>query len=73
MKTLLCLTILLLIFSCSNTGNQSINPVTADVEISGRKQIASTISNAYTDISVHNMPQYYYKVVAVDQSGNASK
>jgi hypothetical protein len=44
-----------------------------DVDISERKQIASTISNAFTDISVHNMPQYYYKVIAVDQSGNASK
>jgi len=44
-----------------------------DVEISERKQIASTISNAFTDISVHNMPQYYYKVVSVDQSGNSSK
>ena len=44
-----------------------------DVEISERKQIASTISNAFTDISVHNMPQYYYKVVSVDQSGNTSK
>jgi len=44
-----------------------------DVEISERKQIASTISNAFTDISVHNMPQYYYEVVAVDQSGNTSK
>ncbi|OFX37950.1 MAG: hypothetical protein A2X04_05935 [Bacteroidetes bacterium GWF2_41_9] len=44
-----------------------------DVEISGRKQIASTISNSFKDISVHNMPQYYYKVVAVDQSGNAGR
>ncbi len=44
-----------------------------DVEISERKQIASTISNKFTDISVHNMPQYFYKVIAVDQSGNASK
>jgi len=44
-----------------------------DVEISGIKQIASTISNSFTDISVHNMPQYYYKVVAVDQSGNAGR
>jgi hypothetical protein len=43
-----------------------------DVEISERKQIASTISNSFKDISIHNMPQYYYKVVAVDQSGNAS-
>lgn len=44
-----------------------------DVEISERKQISSTISNSFKDISVHNMPQYYYKVVAVDQSGNAGK
>lgn len=44
-----------------------------EVEISERKQIASTISNSFKDISVHNMPQYYYKVVAVDQSGNTSK
>ena len=44
-----------------------------DVEISPRKQIASTISNTYIDRSVHNMPDYYYKVIAVDQSGNSSK
>ena len=44
-----------------------------DVEISPRRQIASTISNQYTDISVHNMPKYYYRVIAVDQSGNSSK
>jgi|WetSurMetagenome_2_1015567.scaffolds.fasta_scaffold00169_22 hypothetical protein len=44
-----------------------------DVEISARKQIASTISNNFIDISVHNMPQYYYHVIAVDQSGNPSK
>ncbi len=44
-----------------------------DVEISPRKQIASTISNQYIDKSVHNMPKYYYRVIAVDQSGNSSK
>jgi hypothetical protein len=44
-----------------------------DVEISPRRQIASTISNTYVDRSVHNMPDYYYKVIAVDQSGNSSK
>ena len=44
-----------------------------DVEISPRKQIASTISSTYIDKSVHNMPEYYYKVIAVDQSGNSSK
>ncbi len=44
-----------------------------DVDISPRRQIASTISNQYVDISVHNMPEYYYRVVAVDQSGNSSQ
>lgn len=44
-----------------------------DVEISPRRQIASTISNRFVDISVHNMPHYYYHVVAVDQSGNSGK
>jgi hypothetical protein len=44
-----------------------------DVEISARKQIASTISNQYIDKSVHNMPRYYYHITAVDQSGNSSK
>jgi len=44
-----------------------------DVEISPRKQIASTINNQYIDISVHDMPRYYYHVIAVDQSGNSSK
>jgi hypothetical protein len=44
-----------------------------DVEISPKRQIASTISNQYIDRSVHNMPKYYYRVIAVDQSGNSSK
>ncbi len=44
-----------------------------DVEISPVRQIASTISNQYIDISVHDMPKYYYRVIAVDQSGNSSK
>lgn len=44
-----------------------------NVEISPRKQIASTISSQYIDKSVHNMPRYYYRVIAVDQSGNSSK
>jgi hypothetical protein len=43
-----------------------------DVEISPRKQIASTISNRFIDKSVHNMPKYFYRVIAVDQSGNSS-
>jgi hypothetical protein len=44
-----------------------------DVEISPKRQIASTISNQYIDISVHDMPKYFYRVNAVDQSGNNSK
>jgi hypothetical protein len=43
-----------------------------EVEISPRRQIASTISNQYIDRSVHDMPKYYYRVIAVDQSGNSS-
>ncbi len=44
-----------------------------EVEISPEKQIGTTIVNSFRDISVHNMPEYYYHVVAVDQSGNTSK
>ncbi|HUX96799.1 MAG TPA: hypothetical protein VMV47_13780 [Bacteroidales bacterium] len=44
-----------------------------NVEISPRKEIGTTISNSFKDISVHDMPQYYYHVIAVDQSGNTSK
>jgi hypothetical protein len=44
-----------------------------DVEISPRKEIGTTIANSFKDISVHDLPEYYYHVVAVDQSGNASK
>jgi hypothetical protein len=44
-----------------------------DVEISPRKEVGTTVVNTFRDLSVHNMPKYYYKVIAVDQSGNASK
>ena len=43
------------------------------VPISARTQIASTISNKYVDRTVHNLPRYYYRVTAVDQSGNSSE
>jgi hypothetical protein len=43
------------------------------VEIAPRRQIASTISNTFIDKTVHNMPKYYYRVIAVDQSGNSSR
>ena len=44
-----------------------------DVEISPRKEVGTTVVNSFKDMSVHSMPKYYYKVIAVDQSGNASK
>jgi hypothetical protein len=40
--------------------------------ISAEKQIATTVSTKYIDRKVHGLPQYYYKVTAVDQSGNTS-
>jgi len=42
-------------------------------DISTDNQIATTISTEYIDRKVHNLPQYYYKVIAVDQSGNNSE
>jgi hypothetical protein len=44
-----------------------------DFEISAEKQIATTVSTKYIDRKVHGLPQYYYKLTAVDQSGNASE
>lgn len=44
-----------------------------EVEIIPRKQIASTISNEFIDMSINDMPKYYYHIVAVDQSGNSGK
>jgi hypothetical protein len=44
-----------------------------DYSPSPEKEIATTISTKYIDRKVHNLPQYYYKVVAVDQSGNPSE
>ena len=38
--------------------------------ISSENQIATTVSTKYIDRKVHGLPQYYYKVAAVDQSGN---
>ncbi|MBI5009569.1 MAG: hypothetical protein HZB98_07975 [Bacteroidia bacterium] len=44
-----------------------------EVEISPRREVGTTVVNSFKDMSVHNMPKYYYKVIAVDQSGNASR
>ena len=41
--------------------------------ITPEKQIATTISTQYIDKKVHGLPQYYYRVTAVDQSGNSSE
>ena len=45
----------------------------ADFIPSDESEIATTISTKYIDRKVHNLPQYYYKVIAVDQSGNTSE
>jgi len=44
-----------------------------DVEIVPRNQIASTVSTEHADKRIRNLPPYYYKVIAVDKSGNCSK
>lgn len=44
-----------------------------NVEVSPLKQIATTISTKYIDKRMHGLPQYYYKVTAVDNSGNSSE
>lgn len=41
-------------------------------ELSPERQHAVTIATEYIDQAVHNLPPKYYRVVAVDQSGNAS-
>ena len=44
-----------------------------DVAIIPVNQIASTISTDWMDNWTYGKPQYYYKVVAVDKSGNSSR
>jgi hypothetical protein len=44
-----------------------------DFKISPLNQVATTIRTEYIDRKVHGLPTYYYKVVAVDQSGNGSE
>ena len=44
-----------------------------DVEIKPKNQIASTVSTQHADKRIRDLPQYYYKVIAVDKSGNCSK
>lgn len=44
-----------------------------DFEIDPKYQVASTIQNEFIDKTVHGLPEYFYKVIAVDNSGNASE
>lgn len=43
-----------------------------EVEIAPRNQIASTVSTQHADKRIRNLPPYYYRIIAVDKSGNAS-
>lgn len=44
-----------------------------EVELNSRRQLGVTIANEFVDKSVHGLPKYFYRVIAVDQSGNASE
>ncbi len=44
-----------------------------DVEITTRNQIASTVATQHADKRIRNLPPYFYKVIAVDKSGNCSE
>ena len=44
-----------------------------DVEISARNQIASTVATQHVDKRIRGLPPYYYKIIAVDKSGNCSE
>jgi len=46
--------------------------INVEVEIVPRNQIASTVSTEHADKRIRNLPPYYYKVIAVDKSGNCS-
>ena len=43
------------------------------VEITPMNQVASTIGTEYIDLRAHSTPKYYYRIVAVDKSGNSSE
>ena len=44
-----------------------------NVEVIPRNQIASTVSPQYADKRVRWLPKFYYKIIAVDKSGNYSE
>ncbi len=46
--------------------------VEKNVEIIPRNQIATTVSTEYADKRIRNLPPFYYKIIAVDKSGNSS-
>jgi hypothetical protein len=43
-----------------------------DVEIIPRNEAGTTVSTAFVDKRVRGLPRFYYKIIAVDKSGNAS-
>ena len=43
------------------------------VEIIPRNEIGTTISTEYVDKRIRNLPQFHYRVIAVDKSGNTSE
>jgi hypothetical protein len=47
--------------------------VDENVEIIPRNEIGTTISAEYVDKRIRGLPQFHYKIVAVDKSGNASE
>ena len=47
--------------------------INENVEITPRNQIASTVSTEHADKRVRGLPEYHYKIIAVDKSGNCSE
>ena len=44
-----------------------------DVEITPMNQVASSIATEFVDYRAHETPKYFYRVVAVDKSGNSGQ
>jgi hypothetical protein len=44
-----------------------------EVEIIPRNEIGTTISTEYVDKRIRNLPQFHYRIIAVDKSGNTSE
>lgn len=46
--------------------------VDENVEIIPRNEIGTTVSTEYVDKRIRSLPQFHYRIIAVDKSGNAS-